>query len=74
MNEVIIRYLDMDPKIKGLTVKDSNDDYNVYINPRLSDAERQKTVMHETDHIENDHFYDVRPVKDLESDIKPRNP
>ena len=66
MGEVIIRLAHI--PVPGVTVLDENGDYNVYINDRLTFEQRRKVVDHEMNHIELEHFFDDRSVKDLEEE------
>ncbi|MBQ0165352.1 MAG: hypothetical protein KBS75_09190 [Bacteroidales bacterium] len=71
MDAVIIRILEngLPLSVKGTTVKDENGDYNIYINGRISEEARVKALRHELQHIQKGHFYDERPVKELEKEI-----
>lgn len=62
MESIIIRGIELPPKVRGVTVVDSEGDYNVYINTLLSDEVQRKTQRHELRHIVNDHFYNHDPV------------
>ena len=68
MDSVIIRILDLPETVRGFTVKDENDDYNVYINARLSADGRAEAFRHEIDHIRFGHFYDQKTVADKEKE------
>ena len=70
MDEVIIRLIDLPVTVKGFTVKDENDDYNVYINARLSADTRVSAWKHEIEHIRRDHFYSQAPVQTKEKEVK----
>ena len=69
MDAIIIRIIDMPYGVKGLTVKDENDDYNVYLNARYSPDIQAEAYRHEIDHIRGNHFYDDRPVSEKEKEI-----
>lgn len=66
MDAVIIRLIDMPVTVRGITVKDSNDDYNIFLNARLSAEMRVIALRHEVDHIRSGHFYDYRSVAEKE--------
>ena len=66
MEDVIVRLIDL--PVPGVTVLDSDGNYNVYINARLSYEERKKTLAHELRHISKDHFYDDKSVADCEKE------
>lgn len=40
--------------------------YIIGINSALSDAEKEKTLRHELEHIRRDHFHDPRPISEIE--------
>ena len=69
MDAMIIRTIELPWGVKGLTVKDEEGDFNVYINIRLSEDKRIEAFEHELDHIKRGHFYDQKPVfvKELET-------
>lgn len=58
----------MDLTVPGVTVLDEDGNYNVYINARLSFEERQKAFAHELRHIKKDHFFDDRPIDEIEKE------
>ncbi len=66
MNNVLIRELDFPSTVEGVTVTDTNGDYNVYINANLSPAKKQETLDHELRHIQCDHHYQDTSVADNE--------
>lgn len=57
--------------VKGVTVLDSDGNYNVYINILLSYDTQQKATKHEIKHITKEHFYDFEPVihNELEASV-----
>ena len=66
MDAIIVRLIDMPETIHGVTRKDAEGDYNVYINAKLSADGRAEAFRHEIEHIRLGHFYEDRPVADLE--------
>lgn len=69
MEDIITRVIPMPIGTKGVTVKDSNDDYNVYINSLYSYEVQVQTYNHEKGHILMGHFWDNRPVIMKEDEI-----
>lgn len=67
MNNVLIRELDLPATVEGVTVKDTNGDYNVYVNAILSPEKKQETLEHELRHIQCDHLYTDTAVIDDEA-------
>ena len=62
MGDIFIRGIELPLTVKGVTVLDSDGNFNVYINILLSYATQQKATQHEIRHIKKDHFYDFEPV------------
>ena len=52
-----------------MTVKDSEGDYNIYINARLGSEDRVRAFRHEIQHIKNGDFYSDLPVSEKELNI-----
>lgn len=69
MDSVIIRIIDLPYGVGGLTVKDSEGDYNVYLNARYSLNRRVAFFRHELEHIKNGDFYTEEDVRDKEDRI-----
>ena len=62
MGDIYIRGIELPLTVKGVTVVDSDGNFNVYINILLSHAVQQKATKHELKHIISGHFYDYEPV------------
>lgn len=73
MDAIIIRIIDLPYGVKGMTAKDENDDYNIYINARYSPDIQAIAYRHEIDHILKGHFYDDRSVREKEEEIEGQN-
>ena len=60
--------VDMPAAVKGLTVKNCDNGFTIFINAGLSDLAQIETYDHEMDHINNndyDHFYTVDVLEAL---------
>lgn len=66
MEETIVRLKDLPCGINGMTILDSNGDYNVYINARLSVDDQKKAYQHELRHIARDDFYNDLTIQEAE--------
>lgn len=66
MDNIILRYIALPIKIKGLTVQDEEGDYNIYLNTRYTFEANQQTLQHEMMHITNHDFNKLLHVKDIE--------
>ena len=62
LGEIFIRGIELPLKVKGVTVLDSDGNFNVYINILLSQDTQRKATKHEISHIKKEHFYDFNPV------------
>ncbi len=69
MNDIYIRRVTLPANIKGATVKDSDDNFNVYINEQLCPKAMQATINHEMCHIMRNHFYNEQTAMQLEDDV-----
>lgn len=56
MNDIIIRVVDMPESIRALTIRDPENDYNIYLNCRLSQERLLQAYMHELQHIRSGDF------------------
>lgn len=66
MNDIFIRLVNLPSTVKGITVTDGNDDYNIYINAKLSPDEQEKVLEHEKRHIENNDFSSLEDIEAIE--------
>ena len=46
-----------------------NDDgtFSVYINERVDDVRKRRAYKHEIEHIENNDFYNEKPIEEIEN-------
>lgn len=73
MEEIITRLAeDLPASVQGLTVRDSNGDYNVYLNAKLSREEQQRVYCHELEHIRGGDFDRHDPVRAIEQECENR--
>jgi len=68
VDAIIVRLVDFPESIPAVTRKDSEGDYNIYINAKLSADGRAAAFRHEIDHIRRGHFYQDGPVKEKEKE------
>ena len=67
--DYIIRYIPLPPRIKGMTVKDSEGFFNIYINQGLSECDRRITAAHELSHISRDDFSSGESIYSVEAPL-----
>lgn len=67
MDEYRVIYIDLPYSINGMTVKDSSEFYNIYINAHLCVEAQQKALLHELTHINRNDFYSMEDIKKIES-------
>jgi len=69
MDEIFIRALAMPSKVYAVTVCDSNNDCNIYVNSNLNENIQQDGIQHELIHIKLNHFYNKKRVTILEGEV-----
>ena len=53
---VVVKYLDLPPRIKAVSTKNEDDSYTVILNSKLNHEQNIESYKHEIDHIENNDF------------------
>ena len=56
MDDIFTKLVDLPTSIRAYTVRDKNDDFNIYINARLSSEQRMEAYEHEMRHIRRGDF------------------
>lgn len=74
MNEITCRVIDLPSRINAVTVVDENDDFNVYVNAKLSPDKQRRAYQHECRHIRKNHFYRDKAVWRCEQEANQSNP
>ena len=72
MDNIIVRLVDLDPRVKGFVRSDCNGDYNIYINSLLCVEAQRETLEHELEHIRRRHVYSEELVRVMEQEIGER--
>lgn len=67
MGDIFVRLYALPPGINGLTILDSDGNYNVYINSQLPQHKHVEVYRHELKHIQNNDFYNAKPIRDVEN-------
>lgn len=65
---IVTREVPLPYGVHGMTKEDPDGLYNIYVNEHDSQEERNKTYMHEMNHINMGHFGSGRDIEDLESE------
>ena len=68
MDNIIVRLISLPPGANAVTMLDSDGDYNVYIDDRLSAYSQRLAYDHELRHISRRHFYCGKSVRRCESE------
>ena len=55
---IIVRIIDAPTGLKGFVRADEDGNENIYINGRLSEAEKKRTYEHEMLHVKRGHLFD----------------
>lgn len=56
MEDINVRFLDMDTKIPEHLVKNDDDSYTIFLNARLNQESRLKSYYHALQHIKDNDF------------------
>ena len=64
--DYFVRTVDLPAEVGGLVAVNEDGTYSVYINAKLSSSRQEKALRHEVDHIENDDFYNGKPIEEVE--------
>ena len=64
--EVRVRYLEMPVGIKGFTIREDVDTYDMYLNPEYCYEQQMETYEHEMEHIRNGDFESDMDVEEIE--------
>ncbi len=70
MNNIYIRKISLPPNVRGVTIKDHEDNYNVYVNTNLCQKSLEATIAHEMCHIKNNHFYNDQTAIQSEKEVE----
>ena len=69
MDGIFIRYVALPKSVRGLVIPNNDMTFNVYINLNLPRSERIKVLLHELQHIVDDHLYkDMIDVETAEAE------
>jgi hypothetical protein len=69
MDDIHVRLLKLPSTVYGVTVRDENGDFNVYINSNLSAPARDRALKHEMKHIKRGDFYSDDCIETLEENM-----
>ena len=66
---IFIREIPLPYGVRGFTAPDIDNNYNVYINQKLSDDQKRRTLDHEMEHIKNEDCYSDEDIAFIENRI-----
>lgn len=67
MGDIFVRLYALPLGINGLTILDPDGNYNMYINSRLPQHKHAEVYRHELKHIQNNDFYNTKPIGEVEN-------
>ena len=67
---VYIRKIPLPFSVRAFTLPDSQGDYNIYINQRLSPEQQEKSLAHEKKHIQRGDFLKEESASSIENAMK----
>ncbi len=70
MNNIYIRKISLPKNVRGVTIIDNDDNYNVYVNTNLCQKAVEATIAHEMCHIHKNHFYNEQTALQSENEVE----
>ena len=70
--EYAVRFIELPHKVRGMTVRDEDGFYNIYINSLLSAEMQLEAYRHEMAHLFGDDFSNGKPIDMCEMLAKKR--
>lgn len=67
--DIVVRFVELNPRIRGFVKESPDGFYNIYINSCLCREAQIKTYCHEIEHIKKNHLSSSRWVMDLEAEV-----
>ena len=64
MADYYVRMVELPINVEGVTVKNSDGSFDIYINSLLCPEKVQEAFIHELNHVKKDHLYD--DIKSIE--------
>ena len=67
MDNYYVRMIELPINVKGVTVKNSDGSFDVYLNSLLCPEKVQEALIHEQNHVIKDHLYnDIKSIEAVE--------
>lgn len=70
MNDIFVRLIDLPCSVPACVSLDSDGNYNIYINARLSRDEALRAYEHEKRHIFRNDFFRDAPISKIEKEAE----
>ena len=64
--DFVVREVPFPYSVKSCVTPNNDGSFSIYINSKLSQDQKRKALDHEIDHIENDDFYNNKPIDKIE--------
>ena len=63
-----VRFVRLPYTIPGVIVPNDDGTFDIYLNDCIPENQREKAIQHELEHIARDHFYQERPIAEIEEE------
>lgn len=70
MCDVFVRYIELPSTVRGVTIPNDDNTFNIYINATICEDKQKQALNHELEHIKRDHFYDEEPAIKNEKELE----
>lgn len=64
--DYFVRVIPLPCNLCGMVTPNDDGSFSVYINADIDDQRKKEALDHELEHIENDDFYNGRPITEIE--------
>lgn len=66
MGDYFVRLVQMPYKVKGVTTRNDDGTFNIFINSIIPENQQRDALEHELDHIDDDDFFNDAPACEIE--------
>lgn len=69
-----VRFIRLPSTIPGVVVPNDDGTFDIYLNDCIPENRREDAIRHELEHIAQDHFYQDRPIAEIEAEANGEKP
>lgn len=69
--DYFVRVVDLPLPVGGVVTPNDDGTFSIYINGKRTDEQQMHSYLHEVSHIEDDDFYNDKPIEEIENKKTP---